>query len=199
MTLSQIIKLRTDSGGDIVDFLVDVMQDQYEDFRICHRLQAARLLTTYGNEDAPQLHRRNHTRFIPEARQAKFQAPDQVRHRARQVNPRRHRRRTLHRPLPRKRNGRRDQELQTTPPHGRRPRAPKPRLRQIRPHRPGARTPRPPSSFRRRNVTQNPRYEATRNPEPTRSPTSRPHRIPSKPPNPPKRPHSPSHHLPSFR
>ena len=53
MTLSQIIKLRTDSGGDIVDFLVDVMQDQYEDFRICHRLQAARLLTTYGNEDAP--------------------------------------------------------------------------------------------------------------------------------------------------
>ena len=53
MTLSQIIKLRTNSGGDIVDFLVDVMQDQYEDFRICHRLQAARLLTTYGNEDAP--------------------------------------------------------------------------------------------------------------------------------------------------
>ena len=29
------------------------MQDQYEDFRICHRLQAARLLTIYGNEDAP--------------------------------------------------------------------------------------------------------------------------------------------------
>ena len=26
---------------------------QYEDFRICHRLQAARLLTIYGNEDAP--------------------------------------------------------------------------------------------------------------------------------------------------
>ena len=53
MTLSQTIKLKTDSGGDIVDFLVDVMQDQYKDFRICHRLQAARLLTTYGNEDAP--------------------------------------------------------------------------------------------------------------------------------------------------
>ena len=82
-----------------------------------------------------QLHRRNHTRFIPEARQAKFQAADQVRYRARQVNPRRHRRRTLHRSLPRKRNGRRAQELQTPPPHGRRPRAPKPRLRQIRPHR----------------------------------------------------------------
>ena len=53
MTLSRIIKLRTDSGGSIVDFLIDVMQDRYKDFRICHRLQAARLLTTYGNEDAP--------------------------------------------------------------------------------------------------------------------------------------------------
>ncbi len=53
MTLSQIINLRTDNGRDIVDFLVDVMQDRFKDFRICHRLQAARLLTTYGNEDAP--------------------------------------------------------------------------------------------------------------------------------------------------
>ena len=53
MTLSQIIKLRTNSGRDIVDFLVDVMQDRFKDFRICHRLQAARLLATYGNEDAP--------------------------------------------------------------------------------------------------------------------------------------------------
>ncbi len=53
MTLSQIIKLRTDNGRDIVDFLVDVMQDRFRDFRICHRLQAARLLATYGNEDAP--------------------------------------------------------------------------------------------------------------------------------------------------
>ena len=53
MTLSQIIKLRTGNGRDIVDFLVDVMQDRFRDFRICHRLQAARLLATYGNEDAP--------------------------------------------------------------------------------------------------------------------------------------------------
>ena len=53
MTLSQIIKLRTNNGRTIVDFLLDVMQDRYKDFRICHRLQAARLLTTYGNEDAP--------------------------------------------------------------------------------------------------------------------------------------------------
>ena len=54
MTLAQIIKLRTDDGLTIVDFLMDVMQDRYEDFQICHRLQAAKLLTTYGNEDAPE-------------------------------------------------------------------------------------------------------------------------------------------------
>ena len=53
MTLSQIIKLRTNNGRTVADFLVDVMQDRYDDFRICHRLQAARLLTIYGNEDAP--------------------------------------------------------------------------------------------------------------------------------------------------
>ena len=53
MTLSQIIKLRTNNGRDVIDFLVDVMQDRYSDFRMCHRLRAARLLTTYGNEDAP--------------------------------------------------------------------------------------------------------------------------------------------------
>ena len=52
MTLSQIIKLRTNNGRTVADFLIDVMQDRYKDFRICHRLQAARLLTTYGNEDA---------------------------------------------------------------------------------------------------------------------------------------------------
>ena len=53
MTLSQIIQLRTDNGHVIVDFLIEVMQDYYKDFQICHRLQAANLLTTYGNEDAP--------------------------------------------------------------------------------------------------------------------------------------------------
>ena len=53
MTLAQIIKLKTDDGLTIVEFLMDVMQDRYKDFRICHRLQAAKLLTTYGNEDAP--------------------------------------------------------------------------------------------------------------------------------------------------
>ena len=53
MTLSQMIKLRTNNGRDVIDFLVAVMRDRYEDFSICHRLRAARLLTTYGNEDAP--------------------------------------------------------------------------------------------------------------------------------------------------
>ena len=53
MTLAQTIKLRTNDGFTIVEFLIDVMQDRYKDFRICHRLQAAKLLTTYGNEDAP--------------------------------------------------------------------------------------------------------------------------------------------------
>ena len=53
MTLSQIIKLRTNNGRDVIDFLVDVMHDRYDDFQMTHRLQAARLLTTYGNEDAP--------------------------------------------------------------------------------------------------------------------------------------------------
>ena len=53
MTIAQLIKIRTDDGLEIADFLLDVMQDRYADFLICHRLQAARLLTTYGNEDAP--------------------------------------------------------------------------------------------------------------------------------------------------
>ena len=53
MTLSQIIKLRTNNGRDVIDFLVEVMHDRYKDFQMCHRLQAARLLKTYGNEDAP--------------------------------------------------------------------------------------------------------------------------------------------------
>ena len=53
MALAQTIKLKTTDGLTIVEFLIDVMQDQYKDFQICHRLQAANLLTTYGNEDAP--------------------------------------------------------------------------------------------------------------------------------------------------
>ena len=53
MTLSQRIKAKTDYGDTVIDFLIEVMQDRYEDFQMCHRLQAAQLLTTYGNEDAP--------------------------------------------------------------------------------------------------------------------------------------------------
>ena len=149
----------------------------------------------------PQLHRRNHTRFIPEARQAKFQAADQVRYRARQVNPRRHRRRTLHRPLPRKRNGRRDQELQTPPPHGRRPRAPKPRLRQIRPHRGTHPSNHHQPSFRRRPEPRNPatRRRATR-PNHPGARASRPHRTHRSIRTHRNTPTHPSnHHQPSFR
>jgi len=75
MTLSQIIKLRTNNGRTIVDFLVDVMQDRYEDFRICHRLQAARLLTTYGNEDAPDFIDVNTTDSSSSTRKSKPRRP----------------------------------------------------------------------------------------------------------------------------
>ena len=49
MTLPQIIKLRTNDGLEYgVDFLVGdvIFVTATEDFQICHRLQAARLLTT---------------------------------------------------------------------------------------------------------------------------------------------------------
>ena len=75
MTLSQIIKLRTNSGRDVIDFLVDVMQDRYEDFQICHRLQAARLLTTYGNEDAPDFIADNTTDSSPDTRKREPRHP----------------------------------------------------------------------------------------------------------------------------
>ena len=75
MTLSQIIKLRTNSGRDVIDFLVDVMQDRYEDFQICHRLQAARLLTTYGNEDAPDFITDNTTDSSPDTRKREPRHP----------------------------------------------------------------------------------------------------------------------------
>ena len=75
MTLSQIIKLRTNNGLEIVDFLVDVMKDRYEDFQICHRLQAARLLTTYGNEDAPDFVDDNTTDSSSSTRKSKPRRP----------------------------------------------------------------------------------------------------------------------------
>ena len=48
MDLSQRIQAKTDNGDLIIDFLTEVMTDELDDFMMCHRLQAARLLTKYG-------------------------------------------------------------------------------------------------------------------------------------------------------
>ena len=48
MNLAQRIQARTDNGDTIIDFLVEVMNGECPDFKICHRLAAARLLTNYG-------------------------------------------------------------------------------------------------------------------------------------------------------
>ena len=56
MNLANRIQARTDNGDTVIDFLIEVMQDlprtRYGDerdgFKICHRLDAARLLTKYG-------------------------------------------------------------------------------------------------------------------------------------------------------
>ena len=49
MDLAQRIQAKTDNGDTIIDFLVEVMTgDVCDDFKLCHRLDAARLLTRYG-------------------------------------------------------------------------------------------------------------------------------------------------------
>ena len=49
MELSQRIQAKTDNGDTIIDFLVEVMTgDVRDDFKLCHRLAAARLLSNYG-------------------------------------------------------------------------------------------------------------------------------------------------------
>ena len=48
MTLPTIIRDRTNDGITVVDFLIEVMQDERDGFKICHRLDAAKLLTKYG-------------------------------------------------------------------------------------------------------------------------------------------------------
>ncbi len=49
MDIAQRIQAKTDNGDTIIDFLVEVMTDDVqEDFKLCHRLQAARLLSRYG-------------------------------------------------------------------------------------------------------------------------------------------------------
>ncbi len=60
MNLSQRIQAKTDNGDLIIDFLTEVMTDELDDFMMCHRLQAARLLTKYGcNCRGPALAQRN--------------------------------------------------------------------------------------------------------------------------------------------
>ena len=50
MDLAQRIQAKTDNGDLIIDFLIEVMRSELDDFRLCHRLQAARLLTRHGWE-----------------------------------------------------------------------------------------------------------------------------------------------------
>ena len=48
MNLADRIQAKTDNGDTVIDFLVEVMQDERDGFKICHRLDSARLLTKYG-------------------------------------------------------------------------------------------------------------------------------------------------------
>ena len=48
MNLANRIQAKTDNGDTVIDFLVEVMQDARDGFKICHRLDSARLLTKYG-------------------------------------------------------------------------------------------------------------------------------------------------------
>ena len=53
MTIATFIKDNTDDGRNIVRFLSDVMNGDIEGCSLSHRLIAARLLTVYGQDDAP--------------------------------------------------------------------------------------------------------------------------------------------------
>ena len=52
MNLSHRIQAKTDNGDLVIDFLIEVMTDERPDFKICHRLDAAKLLTRYGRDEA---------------------------------------------------------------------------------------------------------------------------------------------------
>ena len=52
MDLAQRIQAKTDNGDTIIDFLIEVMKAERDDFKICHRLDAARLLRKYGWDEA---------------------------------------------------------------------------------------------------------------------------------------------------
>ena len=53
MSLSQYIRENTDDGRNIARVLINVMEGRLDGTRISHRLTAARLLTIYGYDDAP--------------------------------------------------------------------------------------------------------------------------------------------------
>ena len=53
MSLSKFIRDNTDEGHNIARVLIDVMEGRLDGCKISHRLTAARLLTIYGNDDAP--------------------------------------------------------------------------------------------------------------------------------------------------
>ena len=53
MSLPQFIRDNTNDGHNIARVLIDVMEGRLEGTKISHRLTAARLLTIYGNDDAP--------------------------------------------------------------------------------------------------------------------------------------------------
>ncbi len=52
LTLATIIQDRTNDGTSIVEFLFAVMRDELDDFKPCHRLDAAKLLVKYDREEA---------------------------------------------------------------------------------------------------------------------------------------------------
>ena len=136
MTLSQIIKLRTNSGRDVVDFLVDVMQDRYDDFRICHRLQAARLLTTYGNEDAPDFIADNTMHTSPDTRKREPRRPTRFDSElARVIREDTDDGRSIARFLVNVMEGELRSRSGRITAYGSGPRTPRPRLRQVRPKR----------------------------------------------------------------
>ena len=52
MTLATTIQDRTNDGTSIVEFLVAVMRNELDDFKPCHRLDAAKLLVKYDKDEA---------------------------------------------------------------------------------------------------------------------------------------------------
>ncbi len=52
MTLATTIQDRTNDGTSIVEFLVAVMRNELDEFKPCHRLDAAKLLVKYDKDEA---------------------------------------------------------------------------------------------------------------------------------------------------